>query len=850
MARDPFAGGAFDPGGIADPESGDDSGGGGGGSDRDRDDDPPDPDPGSVTRDRGGAGAGGGGEPTVGVGDTDSGSSSGGSTGPSRQGRDDRGSPPPDPDPAPDPRNAPSATGAPGSDDGGRDAGDPADAPSATPTPGAPEQGIETGGATDRVVDAAAGLEQDVLDRFSTLDGSDVRVEREGNQLTAELTESGRDQFTVDAPQGGDARLFAAARPDGDGSSLPTADIGGPAGVSPAPDGPGGSSPPASDVGGPGGSGSAGRQPPASGSQDTGPEFGPGPNTDGGLGDPDPGGDGGAVVDDAREFVDDADANQEVVDRATTGGLLSERGESAGLLPAQLGDGGGAAIGDGRVDISETRLRETGETATAVGQSLDIGAITSAQAAAVSPFVGGQGVSPDARDLDPTADAAPGQESIPEEFAEGAASLPFDLPGAALETETAAEAGQSVLDDDLFEDFGADTVGETAVAQGRDRAGQTAGAIRENPAGFAGAVTAGAVIGAGGLSRGSTGTLRQAARAELDPRIGPFGRTFETRIASGARDFLADDRGQAELLTRPEGRESGGSTGETATDDDLGPDVGPFDRSDARLFDPSRQFGDDLGGMASDGPTVDPSGAESRRDIGAGIGGRGEPGIVGSDAESFSSRGFGDVSGTELDPDPTDTLRDDLDALGGAAGGLFGVPESEPTTGVDVGGLLGTPGGFDATGTTADLGERTRTVTTPFFDAETFVGPDTGQDTPTDVRTDQPTDTGQDTPTDLFDPPTADTPTADTPTTDTPTDQPTDQPRDTPSDTPTDIPTDQPTDRPFERPLEFGDAPEDDRRRDFGGLDDTSVTNPTRSLAEVDDRLVASLDTDGGQDAP
>jgi len=196
--RSPFGGGAFQSGGIADPEADD-----GGGSD---DSDSGGGSVGSVTRDRGGAGAGGGGEPTAGLGSGDDDSSSGG--GPS------------------DPSNAPSATPAPGSDDGGRDAGDPADAPSATPAPGAAEQGVETGGAVDRVVDAAAGLEQDVVDRFPSLDGSDVRVERAGNQLTAELTESGRDQFTA-SPQGGDARLFTEAGEIQQGRAISAAQSGG-----------------------------------------------------------------------------------------------------------------------------------------------------------------------------------------------------------------------------------------------------------------------------------------------------------------------------------------------------------------------------------------------------------------------------------------------------------------------------------------------------------------------------------------------------------------------------------------------------------------------------------------------
>ena len=126
-----------------------------------------------------------------------------------------------------DPRNAPSATPAPGGDDGGRDAGDQSDAPSATPDPGAGEQGLEAGGAADRIVDAAAELEQDVVERYPSLDGSDVRVEREGNQLTAELTESGRAAFREEATDGrdpsnpADAPSASGAMPSGDaGASI------------------------------------------------------------------------------------------------------------------------------------------------------------------------------------------------------------------------------------------------------------------------------------------------------------------------------------------------------------------------------------------------------------------------------------------------------------------------------------------------------------------------------------------------------------------------------------------------------------------------------------------------------
>ena len=180
---------------------------------------------GSVTRDRGGAGAGGDGDPTVGVdGSDDGGSSSAGSVGPSRQGRDDRGGDSSVGSVTRD-RGGAGAGGAGqptaglGADDdnsgAGRDPTDPRDAPSATPNPTtAPDQGVEagTGSQSDRVVDAATALEREVLDRFSTLDGSDVRVTRSGDTLEAELTRTGEEQLTADARQGGDARLLAEAR--------------------------------------------------------------------------------------------------------------------------------------------------------------------------------------------------------------------------------------------------------------------------------------------------------------------------------------------------------------------------------------------------------------------------------------------------------------------------------------------------------------------------------------------------------------------------------------------------------------------------------------------------------------
>ena len=133
-----------------------------------------------------------------------------------------------------------------------------------------------------------------------------------------------------------------------------------------------------------------------------------------------------------------------------------------------------------------------------------------------------------------------------------------------------------------------------------------------------------------------------------DPTVG-----IDSELDTG--DGTGTDAG-IQLAPTGQLRERPEDEAEEDADDDLGPDIDPFDRSDRRLFDQRREFGDDIGGMAEDGPTVDPDSAESRQDIGGGIAEGGEPGVRGSDAESFSERGFGDVSGTELDPNPTDTF--------------------------------------------------------------------------------------------------------------------------------------------------------------------------------------------------
>jgi len=537
-----------------------------------------------------------------------------------------------------------------------------------------------------------------------------------------------------------------------------------------------------------------------------------------------------------------AQANPEIIDRATTGGFLSERNESAGLLPPTAT--ANTPRGQLDTDISETRFREIARTATATGRSLDVGAISNAQAAVVAPFAGGQGVDPDRRDLDPLDDRE--RESVPEEVLEGGASFPFDFASVPIATETGAEVAQSTPG--VVDDFDLDEIGETATAVGRDRAAAAAAEARANPGETAGRVGAGVLLGGAGVaaSGGSVGSgLRAGLGAELDPRVGPLGTTFETRAARGVRDFLDDDRGQAQLVGRSRGRESGGRGGEDTdadADDDLGPDVGPFDRSDARLFDPSRDFDDDVGGMQDAPDPVDPADAESRQDIGAGIGGRGEPGIVGSDAETFSERGFGDVEGTELDPDPTSTLDGGFSAAGAGTGGLFGVPGQDDAAGTGADGLLGAPGDLDSTGATPGVDADTRggvdldTGFTPGSDT----GTDTDGGTDTDTRQDTRQDSGgrellrldADTRIDARD---VD---ADTTTRDPIERDPRDPQRRDPD--PLDFDPPDRRDRDLERERER------ERRREQDPADivrrGETVINPTQSLAEVDDALTESLD--------
>ena len=488
----------------------------------------------------------------------------------------------------------------------------------------------------------------------------------------------------------------------------------------------------------------------------------PAPTTPGGLG----AGDAFAVADDILS----AERNPEIVDRATTGGFLSERGESAGLAPPELS--ANTPEGEFTVDTSETRLREGARAASRFGDQLDIGAITSAQAALVEPIAGDAGVSPSQQDLNPTRDPETGQESAPEEFIEGGVQTATNLPGGLVQSETAAETAQAAPG--LATDFSAGEIAETGAAVGRDRAAETAAQASASPAEFAGAITTSAALGAGAFSRGSTGGLGTAVRAELDPRIGAFGTNIPTRAARGAREFLRDDRGQADLsgLGGRDG-DTGSTGGSGGLDDDLQDALDTFESQGGTDLpgDPDRL--DPRGQEFDTEPDIDAADpvqarreqarqADASADTTTGALGLDERPVGGTRVDPTPDRGGATTPDVQPVQDVFDTsafTRVDADAsagrgtggsptTGASVGGLLGTPGSDgrPATGTEAGGLLGTPGAVDSTGTTADVGGDL--FGGGFGDMGAGAIPDGRADVPGDTRTDAPTDIGGDSGTD------------------------------------------------------------------------------------------------------
>jgi len=417
---------------------------------------------------------------------------------------------------------------------------------------------------------------------------------------------------------------------------------------------------------------------------------------------------------------------------------------------------------------------------------------------------------------------------------------------------------------------GTDDVTETGIAVGRDSAVRTAAAAQDSPGEFAGAVGAGLLLGGAGAASSGTAAsgLRAGLRAEVDPRIGPFGTTIETRAGRGVRDFLSDDRGQADL-TGFGRRDIDADSGDSATqfDDLLDDDTQPIAGTDPEIDDAGSQQLDqagfeatrraaetrnqaDLEDVARDpgtqtvdnraggrGVTTRESRTASRDRAPLGSGGT-TGRSVGSDVTDpdlspLESQLAADLDTpdsdlrTRADPDTdagtvTDARARQRDAearfdartsgLGAGAGGLFGVGSQDtPATGATVGGLLG---GFGGVGTDPDVGGDI------FGDIGTdvFTGVDTDPGIDSDIDTDIDTTPGLDLgggDVDLFDPDPSDP----TRTTDTDIVDPGEDPgRDRGRDTGTDPERDRDPEVPFD-----GDQDTDDSTALFGVLrrDDT-----------------------------
>lgn len=461
-------------------------------------------------------------------------------------------------------------------------------------------------------------------------------------------------------------------------------------------------------------------------------------------------------------------------------------------------------------------------------------------------------------------------DTAADQFTEGAVQA-FNPAAALMDVENIAEAADNP---GTYLRNPAASI-ETGTAAGRDATKNLVTAARENPAGTAGALTvglAGVGVGAATAARGS-GSLRAALKAEVDPRVGPFGTTLETKAFRGARNrindlpFPGNERGSLQLgkfRTRGSDADSDVDTDADssvdADSDDLGvPDDDPFRVSDKRLFDPARDFDRD----ADTNPNVDPTDRSgvAEDDIQSGIAGQGNPQAAPgttfewdtSDSNLVDTEADVDVSGP---PGTGSTALFGVSALSEAgqpqvdADGALDIddnglltsadPDTDSATAQDatlqidddITGLTGTT-------TTTDLDVGPDDATSPGTETDTL--PDVTDNTESDVFTDPGTDqpVGQDTPQDTR----QDTPEQ----VDTPQDVPGDPPnRDPPrTDTPgfdpgRDTPFDRDRNPPEDRPNEFPDLPGDDgddrkrRDRDDEFYSDL-FSNPTISPDEAVD---------------
>jgi hypothetical protein len=419
---------------------------------------------------------------------------------------------------------------------------------------------------------------------------------------------------------------------------------------------------------------------------------------------------------------------------------------------------------------------------------------------------------------------------------------------------------------------GVGTVAETGVAVGRDAAARTAAEAQANPGEFAGAVGAGLLVGgAGAASAGSAASgLRAGLRAEVDPRVGPFGTTAETQVVRGLRDRVRGDDGTDTGGLTPDddsGLGSGGS-GQLLDAETVDAGRGVSDPSIAtRLRADAERAGRSIAGDINDrlDEFRDRAGGTDRGqlqlggqrpDTDSGDGGGGSP----SSFDSFD----GDRRDDILAGSPRDRISDDIADRTQTQRRQFSGDFDQPFT--ERGGGTRTPAdratmdprGSQDSGPVADAVARRREAEQRFdqrgsdtpaggstapglalgtlgvsgaaaglFGGDTGQGPglrdrtDFGADvgpnvdsTPdVDVFTgfDFGQDIGSDSDTDLDSVPDTDIPTTDL--TDPPRDIPNDPPRDPPRDTPGDPPGDPPDDPPRDPPTPF-DPPEDEADTD------------------------------------
>lgn len=568
-----------------------------------------------------------------------------------------------------------------------------------------------------------------------------------------------------------------------------------------------------------------------------------------------------AATDAVSEFFDRADMDEEVADAATSGGFSR--------LPLPTIDFSEPAAQYRRL-VEE---REQGFTTTT----------------ATLPGIGDV---PVGIRLDMSEEDSP--DTASDQFLEGAAqSL---NPAAAIEdTENLAEAADNPF---VYARNPGET-GETAVAAADQFGEDLARAADENPYGLAGALTP-ALVGGGATAVSaaragkSAAGLSAAVRAELDPRVGPFGTTLETKAVRGIRDRVSD-------LPSPRGERGQMQLGKFET---RGSDTSSSDSSTVTLDESTLADESSIADPGGEGQLAKPpqgvSGV-SRDPIKQGLDEQGA--FVGSYTRgqdpAFGGTGKPNV-GTDRDfsdafsgPEPIDRGTDvatDADADVPAAEGIMSSPlfgsaalseagqtrvdagsaldpgqDSDPTTFADVS-VDATTGQGSTLPFADEIGSLTGTLTTELdAGADDVTDPITGTDTGPSVSDNTGPDVFTDPTTDVFADPETDQPVGqDTPQdtgVDTPQDTGVDTPQDTGVDTPQDVPQEPPLDPPAQDPpardpsrddpFDFGSDPprdppecvpeipepqrrrqqdDDNRREDYSDIFENPTLSPEEAL--------------------